>query len=248
MEEVLARLAPSIQRFGRRLCRNEADADDVLQDALLNVATHLGQYEGRASLTSWAFALTRSACNRRRRGARNAPMLSDEHLPEHDPSAPTPEQETDERQRAAAVLAALDQLPDDYREVLHLRDVEGLSALEAAAALEISVDALKSRLHRARAALREALRPLLEPGVARPGRACPDVAALWSRRLEDDLSQSDCAAMEKHLESCPSCGAACHALREALGACRRAASTEVPADIRERVRTALRAWTVPARP
>jgi RNA polymerase sigma-70 factor (ECF subfamily) len=245
MEALLGQLAPSIHRFGMRLCRNAADADDVLQDALLSVATHLGQYEGRASLTSWAFALTRSACNRRRRGARNAPALGEAHLPEHDPQAPTPEQETDERERAAAVLAALDRLPEDYREVLHLRDVEGLTAPEAAAALEITVDALKSRLHRARTALREALRPLLEPGAPRPERACPDIVAVWSRHAEGDLSPADCAAMEQHLAGCPSCGAACHALREALGACRRSAGEAVAREVRERVRAALAAWAAP---
>ena len=120
--------------------------------------------------------------------------------------------------------------------------MEGLSAPEAASALGISVDALKSRLHRAREALRLALRPLLEPELERAAGGCPDVVALWSKKLEGDLSQGDCSAMEKHLASCPSCGAACNALKQALLACQRIRTSEVPEEIQLRVKSAVRAW------
>lgn len=242
LETVLARLAPAVHRFGLRMCRNVHDAEDVLQDTLLGVANHLGEFEGRSSLSSWVFALTRSACARRRRGLKNRPPASDTSLSETPDHAPSPEARAADQELAEALGSALDGLSDDHREVILLRDVEGLSAPEAAGALGISVDALKSRLHRARELLRAALRPMLEPMKERDAAGCPDVARLWSKKLEGDLSQGDCSAMEKHLAGCPACGAACEALKKALLACQRVRSEEVPPDIQARVRSAVRAW------
>lgn len=241
LEAVLATLAPSIHRFALRMCKNAHDADDVLQDTLLNVAKHLSDFEGRSSLSSWGFALTRSACARKRRGLKNAPPVSDEKLALTPDASASPEMRAADQELATALSKALDGLSEDHREVLLLRDVEGLTAPEAAAALGVSVDALKSRLHRAREALRATLRPLLEPS-GRPTSACPDVVALWSKKLEGDLAQVDCAAMEKHLAGCPACGAACDALKKALLACQRVRTEEVPTDVQARVKAAVRAW------
>lgn len=241
LEHVLARVAPSVYRFGRRMCGNADDADDVLQDTLVQVSQHIGQFEGRSALTSWVFTLARTACSRRRRGLKNRPAEGEERLAEEADHAPSPEARAATHELGASVVAALDALPDDYREVLVLRDVEGLSARETADALELSVDAVKSRLHRARAALRLALRPLREA----PPPTCPDVAEQWSKKLEGDLSEGDCASMERHLAACPTCGAACESLRQALVACQRVRTVEVPPEIQERVRAALREWATP---
>lgn len=242
LEAVLATVAPSIHRFGLRMCKNVHDAEDVLQDTLINVANHLGDFEGRSSLSSWVFALTRSACTRKRRGLKNRPPVSDDTIAAMPDHAPTPEARAADQELASALSEALDGLSDDYREVILLRDIEGLSAPEAASSLGITVDALKSRLHRAREALRGALRPLLEPASALLPSGCPDVALLWSRKLEGDLSQGDCSAMEKHLAICPACGAACDALKRALLACQRVRTEEVPPEIQARVKAAVRAW------
>jgi RNA polymerase sigma-70 factor, ECF subfamily len=246
LEEVLSIIAPSVRRFGLRMCRDVHDAEDVLQDTLLNVANHLGEFEGRSSLSSWVFALTRSACTRRRRGLKNRPPISDDRLAATPDDRPTPEDRASDQELASALSSALDGLSDDYREVILLRDIEGLSAPEAASSLGMTVDALKSRLHRAREALREALRPLLEPTPAHPPSGCPEVAVLWSKKLEGDLSQGDCAAMEKHLATCPACEAACDALKRALLACERVRTEEVPPEVQARVKAALRAWAAQA--
>lgn len=248
LEALLQAVAPSIHRFGLRMCRNVHDAEDVLQDTLINIASHLSSFEGRSSLSSWVFALTRSACARKRRGLKNRPGVSDEHLAEAPDLAPTPEARAADQELASALSGALDGLSDDHREVILLRDVEGLSAPEAASSLGITVDALKSRLHRAREALRMALRPMLEPALAPVPSGCPDVVALWSKKLEGDLSQGDCSAMEKHIATCPACGAACDALKRALLACQRVRTEDVPPEIQARVKAAVRAWAVqPAR-
>jgi RNA polymerase sigma-70 factor (ECF subfamily) len=176
---------------------------------------------------------------------KNRPALGDEHLAAEPARAASPEANTANQELAAALSNALGELPDDQREVILLRDVEGLSAPEAASALGVSVDALKSRLHRARAALRTRLRRFLEPGQHRASANCPDVVALWSSKLEGDLSQQDCSAMEQHLSGCPSCGAACNALKQALFACQQVGGEVSPA-IQASVKQALRDWT--ARP
>lgn len=235
LEEVLSRVAPSIQRFGLRMCKNPTDADDVLQDTLLAIATHLPEFEGRSSLTSWVFTLVRSACTRRRRGAKNQPHLDADAIERAD-MAPTPEESASDRELARALDRALASLSDEHREVILLRDVEGLDAKEAADAIGISVDALKSRLHRARAALRSALAP-----QERPREGCPDIVAAWSKKLEGDLDAHDCAAMEKHIETCATCASACDALKNALLACRRSSSVVRP-EVQARVKAAVRAW------
>ena len=215
LEHILAEVAPAVRRFGVRMCKNPDDADDALQETLLAIATHLPEFEGRSSLLSWVFTLTRTACARRRRGLKNRPPVADDAAPERRDEGPSPEDRAAGRELASALSRALDAMDDEQREVILLRDVEGLTAQEAADAIGISVDALKSRLHRARSALREALAPL----AANP--SCPDVALQWSRKLEGDLSAADCSAMEKHVATCPSCAARCDALKRALYLCRR---------------------------
>jgi len=242
MEQLLATVAPSIQRFGARMCRNDTDAEDVLQDALLTIANHLDEFEGRSSFSSWAFALTRSACSRKRRGLKNRPLESIEEAEEKHEESPSPEQQAQDRELAQALNSALDGLPDEYREVILLRDVEALTAPETADSLGISVPAVKSRLHRARMALRDALKPVLEPRVTVVATSCPDVLALWSGKLEGDLSPVDCAEMEKHLESCAACASACTALKAALLACRRAGTGEVRPEVQTAVKTAVHRW------
>lgn len=242
MEQLLLSVAPAIRRFAGRMCHNEADADDVLQDTLVAVTKNLPAFEGRSALTSWVFLLARTACSRRRRGKMAAPALGLEALDATASDAPSPLAEAEQHELARVLGEALDSLSDEHREVIMLRDVEGLSAAEAAVALELSVDALKSRLHRARGALREAIERCLRQGARlRPG--CPDVARLWSDKLEGDLSARDCADMEAHIEACPACRRACHTLHGALLACQGAAGDRVPDALRERVADALASCT-----
>ncbi len=121
-----------------------------------------------------------------------------------------------------------------------LRDVEGLTAPEVAAALGIGVDAVKSRLHRARAAVREKLAPLARP-VPRarprlPGRARPLLAAARGAGRRAPLRE-----MERHLAGCPRCAAACDGLKRTLSLCASARSAPVPPEVQESVRRAVRA-------
>lgn len=241
MEKLLGELAPILGRYGRSMCRHQNDAEDVLQEALLAVAQNLPSFEGRSSISSWAYTLARTACVRKRRGMKNRPFLAEDAAPPAIDEQPDPEVSTVSRELRDLVRGALDGLADDHRDVLILRDVEGLTAPEAAEVLGIGVDALKSRLHRARAALREAIAPTLEGRAPPPRPGCPDAIAMLSKHLEGDLDATTCASMEDHVKSCPSCGPACQSLRSALAVCR-AAEGPVPSEVKSGVQRAMRAW------
>lgn len=245
LAEVLATLAPSVHRFGLGMCRNEADAEDVVQDTLLAVAQRLSEFRGEASLSTWVFTLARTACARRRRGLAQRPHQTLEAAFDAASGEPSPEDRVTTREIAEIVSRALDELSDEAREVIVLRDIEGLSAKEAAEIVGVSVDALKSRLHRARRGLNDALRAMMAPERASLA-ACPDVATMLSRKLEDELSPELCQEMEAHLAGCPTCDASCQRLKLALGTCRAFASRPLPDGVARRVKRALEEWATGA--
>jgi RNA polymerase sigma-70 factor (ECF subfamily) len=130
-----------------------------------------------------------------------------------------------------------------YREVLLLRDVEGLTAPEVAEITGATTQAVKSRLHRARLSVRERIAPLLGIKSDLPAAAgtCPDVLMMFSQHLEDEISADLCAEMERHLEGCARCRGTCDTLKRTLALCRSAGgSVTVPAAVQASVRTALR--------
>jgi len=147
------------------------------------------------------------------------------------------------KQVERALEQAIAELEPMYREVLLLRDAEGLTAPEVAEVLGLTPQAVKSRLHRARLSVRERVAPLL--GVptdvpAAPG-TCPEAALLASECLEDEISAELCAQLERHLETCARCRSACDTLKQTLALCRRSgAKTEVPASVQATLRNALR--------
>ena len=150
---------PRILRFGVRICRSEEDARDVLQETLLAALQGLSEFRGEAAPSTWLFQIARSHCTRARRGAMSrAPMLGIEALEHAHDEAASPEDLAHARQLGSRIAVALAKLRPVHREAIVLRDIEGLSAAEAAAIAKTDVPALKSRLHRARAELRAMLR------------------------------------------------------------------------------------------
>ena len=159
-------------RTARRLLLNEEDARDAVQDAFLSAVRSLGDFRGEAQLSSWVHRIAINAALiklRARRRVREQPI--EELLPgfrpdgEHrEPIHPwvEPCEANLERQELQDLVhAAIARLPEDYRVILSLRDLEGLDTKETAHLLGISVDAVKTRLHRARQALRTLLDPHL---------------------------------------------------------------------------------------
>ncbi len=237
-----------IYRFGLKMCRNPHDAEDVLQDTFLAATRKVQSFRGEASLSTWLFTIARRFCLKKRRKRRAQPdaMLSlgtedtDEVVQLVDPAHP-PDEATAQRQITSALEQAVSALEPKYREVLWLRDVEGLTAPEVAAALKLSVQAVKSRLHRARLFVRARVAPLLDL-PARPAAAdnCPDVLTLFSKHLEHEISADVCAQMEAHLGDCGRCRADCDSLKNSLALCRSLPAEEVPAHVRSSIRLAVR--------
>lgn len=154
-EHLVNRHKNAVYRQMVRVCGNQADAEDVLQDALLNAYRALGTLRDKDAFQAWLVRIARNVCTRLRQ--KDGPILD---LPFPDAlvdGGPSAESQMVRQDIGRCVKAALDRLPPDSRRVIELRDMEGLTAPSTARELGITVPAVKSRLHRARALLRREL-------------------------------------------------------------------------------------------
>jgi len=151
-----------VYRFGLRVCRDGFDADDAVQEAFLQLARRPDVAKDQGAL-SWLFAVVKNACLRmlrpfvRERRALGERVADADDASVVDPAQLDPQQALERWELVQSVHAAIASLDRPLREVLVLRDLEGLSGEETSAALGIELAAMKSRLHKARARLREAL-------------------------------------------------------------------------------------------
>ncbi len=245
LSTLLARHAPTIMRFATKMCRDETDAEDVLQETLLAAARNVRDLRGGAAVSTWLYTVARSFCIKKRRRRKDQPAAFDPidgeaALPIEAPTG-RPDQVLEGHEIGVALQQALAKLDDTSREVIVLRDAEGLTAAETAEVLQTSVDAVKSRLHRARSALRKALEPVLHAEPTVPSDpACPDIVDVLSRHLEGDVGPDACAAMEAHVASCGSCSHACASLREVVATCRASGGEGLSPSAEARVRDVLK--------
>jgi RNA polymerase sigma-70 factor (ECF subfamily) len=163
LAELIEQHRHGVYRYGLQVCRTTEDAEDAVQETLWAATRAIRAFRGSASsIVSWMFTIVRRECLRlidgRRRGTA-ALSGSEDEFPD---ALPDPEDSVAMRRRTELLADALGALEPAYREVVLLRDIEELSAPEAAARLGISVDALKSRLHRARVTLRDYVRARAE--------------------------------------------------------------------------------------
>jgi len=249
LEALLKDVQPRIYRFSLKMCGRTEDAQDVLQDTLFAAARTVRGFRGASSVSTWLYTIARSFCIKKRRRSVFAPkVVSLEAEPAAARTAtargPDPERTLADRELGSALQAAIAGLDPDSREVLLLRDVEGLPADEVAAITGRSVSAVKSRLHRARLAVRERLAPMMAPfppPVPARGHGCPDVLNLLSRHLEGEIAPETCAEMERHVAGCSLCRSACDSLRETLDLCRTSPPPDVPEPVKESIRRGIRA-------
>jgi RNA polymerase sigma-70 factor (ECF subfamily) len=194
---VLRRYNRQLFRAVRAILRDEAEAEDALQQAYVSAYKHLAQFDGRAKLSTW---LTRIAVNEaigrsrtRRRFREVKAILADEEA-SHAPTI-TPEESMTRRQLAVLLEQAIDALPESYRMVIVLRDIQQLSTGEAAEVLEIGEENVRVRLHRARALLRDALHARvggsMEDAFPFAGERCNRIVArVMSRIFSNDRDPS----------------------------------------------------------
>ena len=248
LEALVLRHQDRVCRFGMKMCRDPEDAQEILQETMLSLARGLGGFREDASLATWLYAVARSHCIKQHRRSKFAPSelesLETPNVPmppadaRFDPEVATAAREVDE-----ALQFAIAGLDETSREVLVLRDIEGLTALEVAGVLGPTTSAVKSRLHRARLAIRDALAPLLDPELVMTtaGESCPDVLMQFSRHLEGEIDAATCSELEAHLERCPRCRGACDSLRRSLALCGTAGeAVQVPTAVQASVKVALR--------
>ncbi len=171
-EELVRSQGGRLLAVARRFLDSEEDARDAVQDAFLSAFRSLDRFEGNARISTWLHRIVVNASLMKLRSRRRRPEKSieellprfkdDGHLVE--PAVewrPDPEVELERRELGALILRQIQELPEGYRNVLLLRDIEGFDTEEAAEAMGISPNALKTRLHRARLALRGLLEPHL---------------------------------------------------------------------------------------
>ncbi len=142
-------------RAARSVVRDDSEAEDVVQETFVRAYRHLATFEGRSSLATW---LTRIAVHEALARVRRARLFDgDGGLASARSAQAGPEERVGSRELRSVLIAAIDSLPEGLRTVFVMRDVEGLSTLEACEVLDLTPEAVRVRLHRARAALRRSV-------------------------------------------------------------------------------------------
>jgi len=171
---------PKIFQYSWLMCGDREDAEEVAQDALLKVFENLDQLREPEKVRPWVFRIAKNACLMKRRKSVFAPsreLSLDEFIPARDGSigrlqiadwSNLPDNQVLRSELSGVLGAAIGELPESYRSVILLRDVEELSTQETAQILDVSEDVVKTRLHRARLAVRKKLDEYLQTGRRSP--------------------------------------------------------------------------------
>jgi RNA polymerase sigma-70 factor (ECF subfamily) len=176
-EEILARYESTVYNLALRLTRNKEDAEEVLQDVFLTIFTKVKSFERKSAFSSWLYRVIVNSSFMKLRKRRSSIVVAiddeqEESFQNKIENEGSSEESLDDQlqnKRLRKTLAqAIDRLPDQYRAVFVLRDVEGLSNTEVGKILDISIPAVKSRLHRSRLMLRRKLHRMFEDYSNRP--------------------------------------------------------------------------------
>lgn len=171
-EQLVSAHQERVYRLALRMMGTESDAQEVVQDALLSAWRNLQKFEGKSQFGSWLYRIAANAALMMLRTRRRHPQVSMEEVTAlgadetgvdgfgagaGDDWSKRPDDQLQSSELRAAIQSAVDALPESSRQVFMVRDVDGLSTEETAETLGLSVPAVKTRLHRARLALREAI-------------------------------------------------------------------------------------------
>lgn len=222
---LLSQVQPQLYRFSMRMCRHTYDAEDVVQESMITLARSIHTFQGESSLSTWLFSIVRNICIKNRRRSKFAPehvesldYLKIDKSVDFKSMDPSPYDSVESTQMWQQIETGLSQLEPQYREVILLRDIEGLSAKEVAWVVGISSSAVKSRLHRARVQLRD----YLSTAPYHPKSGCPDIRQAFSYNIEGALTPETCLKMEEHITECESCADECTLLKNIIHLCGKA--------------------------
>jgi RNA polymerase sigma-70 factor (ECF subfamily) len=257
LEQALSLLQNTVFSFSMRVCGQREDAEDTMQDVLVKSVPYLPKFDKPKALVVWLYKVAKNRCLMSRRRSKFAPhrdLSLDELMPDRKElerlgsDGINPEVFAIHSEEAARVREAIQKLPPQYRIVLVLRDMEGLTDDEVAEVTGLRSGTVRVRLHRARLFVRKELMRVWKPrlqaqptadkggGTPRPAR-CKTLFAELSKYLDDEMDDSLCEELERHLEDCSPCKAFLASLQAAIEQCRRSAAecpnSETAARLRE---------------
>jgi len=244
MEKALALLQQTIFSFSMRVCRQREDAEDTMQEVLIKSVPVLSRFESPKALIVWLYKVAKSRCLMSRRKSKFAPkqeLSLEELMPDRKELAQinhggglNPEGFAIRSQEARWLREAVQKLPPQYRIVLVLHDMEGLKDDEVAEITGLRTGTVRVRLHRARLFVRKEVanrqktvrRGRLElkrseTGAEPRADRCKAMFAELSNYLDEQLDDSLCEELEKHLNGCEPCKAFLSSLQNTIEQCRK---------------------------
>ena len=245
LEEALALLQSTVFSFSMKVCGQRQDAEDTMQEVLLKSVPNLPKFDSPKALMVWLYKVAKNRCLMSRRKSKFAPkedLSLEELMPDRQEfqklsGSPdgTPETFLLRREDAKRLREAVQRLPADYRLILVLHDMEELSDADVAEITGLRLGTIRVRLHRARLFVRKELakqdqhsmrRQTANPAgeihsSALPGqRRCKEMFAELSNYLDDELDDSLCEELEKHIDGCEPCKAFLSSLEKSIQLCR----------------------------
>ena len=251
IEKALALLQNTVFSFSMKVCGQREDAEDTSQEVLLKSIPQLPKFDSPKALLVWLYKVAKSRCLMSRRKSKFAPnqeLALDQLMPERKEmlqlagnGSINPESFAIRSEEAGRLRAAIQKLPPQYRIVLVLRDMEGLTDDEVAEITGLRSGTVRVRLHRARLFVRKELmktwkrmqRPssqaavVQDPDLGRPHR-CKQMFAELSDYLDEQLDDSLCAELEKHLDGCGPCKVFLASLEATIQECRKLPPEDLP--------------------
>ncbi|MGA9813817.1 MAG: sigma-70 family RNA polymerase sigma factor [Terriglobales bacterium] len=258
LEEALALLQNTVFSFSMKVCGQRQDAEDTMQEVLAKSVPYLPKFDSPKALAVWLYKVAKNRCLMSRRRSKFAPkedLSLEELMPDRQrleqlvgEGSVNPEAFAIRREEAALLRKVIQKLPPQYRVVLVLRDMEGLSDEEVGEITGLRSGTVRVRLHRARLFVRNQLMKSRKPRPARKAatvkpramvaeqpkpRRCKAMFAELSNYLDEQLDDSLCEKLEKHLSGCSPCQAFLASLEATIEDCRR-----LPAPALDRVQAA----------
>ena len=247
LEEALALLQNTVFSFSMKVCGQRQDAEDTMQEVLLKSIPNLPKFDSPRALMVWLYKVAKNRCLMSRRRSKFAPkeaLSLEELMPDRQElqklsGSPdgTPETSLLRRENAKHLREAVQKLPAEYRLILVLHDMEELSDEDVAEITGLRPGTIRVRLHRARLFVRKELAKQDQHRMRRqtaksPGgmhlsaqprqRRCKEMFAELSNYLDDELDDSLCEELEKHMDGCEPCKAFLSSLEKSIQQCRTA--------------------------
>jgi RNA polymerase sigma-70 factor, ECF subfamily len=246
LEQALALLQNTVFSFSMRVCGQRQDAEDTMQEVLLKSVPHLPKFDSPKALVVWLYKVAKNRCLMSRRRSKFAPhreLSLEELMPDRRElerlsaeSGINPERFAIRSEEAGMLREAIQKLPAQYRIVLVLRDMEGLTDEDVAEITGLRAATVRVRLHRARLFVRKELMKAWKPRAGhsfgsvvphdtspeelKPPR-CKAMFAELSNYLDEQLDDSLCEELERHLDICGPCKVFLASLEATIEQCRK---------------------------